>query len=175
MLAVALTISLAVLFAVIVISEIRIADLEKGNQIAKTELIQVKQALEKTVPELQQVRNEIKGKFPHLNELVPDKVIKLDADYIKNIMFSALHKNGKTLYEYRLIMENTGDGAVRPDARVLAFDYRGAQIGMSQITDRTDMLPGESRSYSAIIDQFIDEEPRYFYVWMRGKGKVPPR
>lgn len=177
MLAVALAISLALLLAVIVISEIRIADLTKGNQIAQAELMQAKQTLEKTLPELQQARNEIssftKGQFPHLRELTPDKVIKLDAGYVKNIMFAALHKNGKTLYEYRLIMENTSDSVVRPDARVLVFDHRGAQIGMGEIADRTDMLPGESRSYSSIVDQFLDEEPRYFYVWTRGKGKIP--
>lgn len=175
MLAVALGIALLLLLLVSVISEMRIAGLAQDVQIVQTELFQAKQALAKATPELQQARMElsnlIKGHFPHLQELVTDKVIKLDAGYAKNVVFTVLHKNEKLLYEYRLVLENTSESSVRPDARVFVFDHRGAQIGMGEIAERTDMIPGESRSFSSIIERFIDEEPRYFYVWTRGKGK----
>lgn len=173
MLALALAISLLLLLVVGVIAGIRIDGLTKDIQIAQAELFQAKQTLAKTTPELQQTRKElsnlIKGQFPHLHELAPDKVIKLDAGYVKNIVFTVLQKNGKPLYEYRLIMENTSDSMVRPDARVFVFDHRGAQIGMGEIADRADMVPGESRSYSSTVERFIEAEPRYFYVWTRGK------
>lgn len=173
MLAVALAFSLLLLLVVGVISGIRIDALTSDLQTAQAELFQAKQDLKKTMPELQQARKElsnlIKGQFPHLQALVPDKVIKLDAGYVKNIVFTLLQRNGKSVYEYRLIMENTSDGMVRADARVFVFDHRGAQIGMGEIADRVDMVPGESRSYSSIVERFIDEEPRYFYVWTRGK------
>ena len=175
MLIVALAISLLLLLAVSVISEMRIVELTKANQDAQTELFQAKQTLEKTMPELQQARKElgnlIKGQFPHLHELTPDKVIKLDAGYVKNVVFTVLHKNGKPQYEYRLVVENTSDNLVRPDARIFVFDHRGAQIGMGEVTDRADMIPGESRSYSSVVERFIEVEPRYFYVWTRGKGR----
>ena len=175
MLAVALALSLLVLLAVSVIAGIRIDSLTEDQQIAQSELFKVKQALAKTLPELQQARKElgtlIKGQFPHLRELAPDKVIKLDTAYIKNIVFTLLQKNGKTVYEYRLVMENTSEYSIRPDARIFVFDHRGAQIGMGEVTDRTDMVPGESRSYSATVERFIEEEPRYFYIWTRSKGR----
>lgn len=181
MLAVALAAALLLLLAVSVIAGIRIDGLTRDNQTLNAELFQAKQTIEKIMPELQQARKElgnlIKGEFPHLRELAPDKVIKLDAGYVKNIVFTVLQKNGKPLYEYRLIMENTSDSMVRPDARVFVFNHRGAQIGMGEIADRGDMVPGESRSYSSIVERFIDEEPRYFYVWTRGKRKseIPAR
>lgn len=175
MLIVALAISLLLLLTVSVISEMRIADLTKANQEAQTELFLAKQTLAKTMPELEQARKElgnlIKGKFPHLHDLTPDKVIKLDAGYAKNIVFTVLQKNGKPQYEYRLVVENTSDNLVRPDARIFVFDHRGAQIGMGEVADRADMVPGESRSYSSNVERFIEVEPRYFYVWTRGKGR----
>lgn len=173
MLALALIVSLLLLLAVSIISAIRVDDLTIDIQKAQSELFQTKQTLAKVMPELQQARKElsnlIKGQFPHLHELTPDKVIKLDNVYIKNIVFTVLQKNGKPQYEYRLVMENTSESMVRPDARVFVFDHRGAQIGMGEIADRVDMVPGESRSYSATLERFIDVEPRYFYVWTRGK------
>lgn len=175
MLAAALAVSLLLLLVVSVIAGIRIDGLTRDNQTLNAELFQAKQELNKTLPELQQARKElgnlIKGEFPHLRELAPDKVIKLDAGYVKNIVFTVLQKNGKPLYEYRLVMENTSDSMVRPDARVFVFNHRGAQIGMGETADRGDMVPGESRSYSSVVERFIDEEPRYFYVWTRGKRK----
>ena len=166
---------LLLLLVVSVIAGIRIDSLTRDIQTAQAELFQAKQTIEKTMPELQQARKElgnlIKGEFPHLRELAPDKVIKLDAGYVKNIVFTVLQKNGKPLYEYRLVMENTSDSMVRPDARVFVFNHRGAQIGMGETADRGDMVPGESRSYSSVVERFIDEEPRYFYVWTRGKRK----
>lgn len=175
LLAVALAASLLVLLVVSVIAGIRIDNLTEDNQNAQAALFKTQQALAKTQPELQQARKElgnlIKGQFPHLRELVPDKVIQLDIAYIKNIVFTVLQKNGKSLYEYRLVMENTSENLVRPDARIFVFDHRGAQIGMGEVTDRTDMLPGESRTYSATVERFMDEEPRYFYIWTRSKNK----
>lgn len=173
MLAIALAISLLLLLVVGVLAGVRIDELTVSNQTAHAEAYQAKQALAKAMPELQQARKElvnlIKGKFPHLIELAPDKVIKLDAGYVKNIVFTVLQRNGKSLYEYRLVVENASDSMLRPDARIFVFDHRGAQIGMGEINDRSDMVPGESRSYSSTVERFIDAEPRYFYVWTRGK------
>jgi len=44
------------------------------------------------------------------------------------------------------------------------FDRYGVQIGSAEVAGRADLSSGESRSQSAVIDRFIDEEPRYFYV-----------
>ena len=174
-LAVALGGALVVLLVVSVMAGMRIDTLTDEQQNAQAELFKTRQALAKTLPELQQARtqlsNLIKGQFPHLRELAPDKVISLNSTYLKNIVFTVLQKNGKTLYEYRLVMENLSENLIRPDVRIFVFDHRGAQIGMGEVTDRTDMIPGESRSYSATVERFIEEEPRYFFILTRSKGK----
>lgn len=172
MLAIALGVALLLLLLVSIFTSARIEHLSSENSQLNAELFQARQQLAKTVPELQVARRELadvtKGRLPHLRELVPDKVIKLDAGYVKNIVFTVLRQSGQTRYEYRVVLENAGDGLLRPDVRVLAFDQRGIQVGMGEITDRSDLIPGESRSYSSVIERFMDEEPRYFYVWVRG-------
>lgn len=173
MLAIALGIALLLLLLVSIFSGARIEHLSSENSALNAELFQVKQELAKVMPELQEARKELanvtKGRLPHLHELVPDKVLKVESGYVKNIVFTVLRQNGQTRYEYRVVMENASDSLVRPDVRVFVFDQRGIQVGMGEITDRSDMVPGESRSYSSIIERFMDEEPRYFYVWTRGK------
>lgn len=172
MLAIALGVALLLLLLVSIFTGARIEHLSSENSKLNADLFQARQQLAKATPELQEARKELadvtKGRLPHLRELVPDKVIKLDAGYVKNIVFTVLRQNGQTRYEYRIVMENASDGMVRPEVRVLAFDQRGIQVGTGEVTDRSDMSPGESRAYSSVIDRFMDEEPRYFYVWVRG-------
>ena len=138
----------------------------------ESELFKVKQQLSLAAPELERSRKElalmIKGRLPHLRELTPDKVINVNISPFKNIVFTVLNQNGKKRYEFKLVMENTGENLVQPDVRIFVFDQHGVQVGMSEITDRVDLMPGESRSYSSVIDRFINEEPRYFFISRRG-------
>jgi len=172
MLATALGVSLILLLSVIVFSVIRIGSLVHENDAMAGELFKIKQELSSTVPELERSRKElaslIKGRLPYLRELTPDKVINIDNPPIKNVVFTVLKQNGRTRYEFRLVLENKDENMVHPDVRVLAFDQHGVQVGMAEITDHVDLMPGESRSYSSVIDRFMDEEPRYFYVAKRG-------
>lgn len=175
MLAMALGVTLLLLVVVSVFSAIRIGTLTDANDEMNAELFQAKQELAKVAPELQQARKELanvtQGRLPHLRELTPDKVINVDSGYVKNIVFTLLRSTNGTRYEYRVVMENKSDALVRPEVRVFVFDHRGIQVGMGEVADRTDMIPGESRSYSSAIERFMDEEPRYFYVWARTKKK----
>jgi hypothetical protein len=176
MLAVALGITVLLLILVIIFSATRIGSLTAESNALHAELFQTKQELAKAVPALDQARKELaglaKGRLPHLQPLVPDKVIDLGNSYVKNVVFTVLHKNGETQYEYRVVMENKGEITVHPDARIFVFDQRGIQVGMAEIADHLDLLPGESRAYSSVVDRFLDEEPRYFYLWTRGKQKA---
>lgn len=173
MLAMALGVTLLLLVVVSVFSAIRIGTLTDANDVMNAELFQARQELAKVAPELQQARKELanvtQGRLPHLRELTPDKVIQVDSGYVKNIVFTLLHSSSGTRYEYRVVMENKSESLIRPDVRVFVFDHRGIQVGMGDVADRTDMIPGESRSYSSAIERFMDAEPRYFYVWTRAK------
>lgn len=172
-LAIALAISLALLLTVSVISGIQIERLASENSALANEAFQLRQRLARIEPELERAREELaaltRGRLPHLKALVPDKVIEVNAGYVKNIVFTVLKHNGQNRYEYRVVLENASDTMLRPDVRVFVFDERGIQVGSGDVGDRTEMIPGESRAYSSVIERFMDEEPRYFYVWARRK------
>ncbi|MBU1979839.1 MAG: hypothetical protein KJ958_11805 [Gammaproteobacteria bacterium] len=167
-LAVALFVSLLALLFVIIFSVIRIDGLEEENEVLQTELTKTRLELSQTGPELEKTRKIMsemtKGRLPHLLDMVPDKVLQINGPYLKNIVFTVLNQNGTKSYEYKLVMENSTAKTVRPAARIFVFDRHGVQIGSAEVAGRAELASGESRSQSAEIDLFIDEEPRYFYA-----------
>lgn len=167
-LAVALSVSLLVLFLVIIFSVVRISGLVGENDVLQAELVKIRQDLSQTGPELERTRKMVsemtKGRLPHLIDLAPDKVIMINGSYLKNIVFTVLNQNGTRRYEYKLVMENATTRTVYPEARMFVFDRYGVQIGSAEVAGRSGLAPGESRSQTSVIDRFIDEEPRYFYV-----------
>jgi hypothetical protein len=173
LLGIALAVSLLLLLAVSVMAGFEIDRLSAENGALARELFEARQKLERLEPELKKAREELahltRGRLPHLKELIPDTVIPVNTGYVKNIVFTVLRQNGQTRYEYRAVLENMSDSLLRPEVRVFVFDQRGVQVGSGDISDRAEMIPGESRSYSAIVERFMDEEPRYFYVWVRAR------
>ncbi len=167
-LAVSFFVSLLVLLLVIIFSVVRISGLVRANEVLQTELATARQELSQTGPELERTKQIVsemtKGRLPHLLELMPDKVLNINSPYLKNIVFTVLNQNGTKSYEYKLVMANSTARTIHPSARMFVFDRYGVQIGSAEITVRADIAPGESRSQSSVIDLFIDEEPRYFYV-----------
>lgn len=167
-LAIALSVSLVVLFFVIIFSVVRITDISTQNDALQEKLDKSQLELSQTRPELERTRKMIeemaKGRLPNLQDLVLDKVITINGPYLKNIVFTVLNNNGTKSYEYKVVMENSTARTIRPEARILVFDRYGVQIGSTEVAGRGELASGESRSQSAGIDRFIKEEPRYFYV-----------
>lgn len=165
---IALSVSLAVLFLVIIFSVVRISGLVGESEVLHAELAKIRQELSQAGAELERTRKILsemtKGRLPHLIDLVPDKVLMINGPYLKNIVFTVLNQNGARRYEYKLVMENTTTRTVYPEARMFVFDRYGVQIGSAEVAGRSGLAPGESRSQTSVIDRFIDEEPRYFYV-----------
>lgn len=173
LLALALAVSVLLLVIVGIVAGTEIERLASENSALANEAFQLRQRLARLEPELARTRQELaqltRGRLPHLQELVADKVIPVNAGYVKNIVFTILRQSGQNRYEYRVVVENTGDTMLRPEVRVFVFDQHGIQVGSGDVTDRAELIPGESRSYSSVIERFMDEEPRYFYVWARKK------
>jgi hypothetical protein len=167
-LTVSLSVSLLVLFLVSTFSIVRISGLVEENEALQAKLTSTLQELSQAGPELERTKKIMsemaKGRLPHLRDLVTDKVLQINGPYIKNIVFTVLNQNGTKSYEYKLVMENSTERTIHPEARIFVFDRYGVQIGSSEVAGRTDLSPGESRSQSSVIDRFIDEEPRFFYV-----------
>ena len=165
---IALAIAVLALFFVIVFFVIYISDLAGENATLRTERDKAQRELSQASPELvrQQkiVADMTKGRLPHLLDLVPDKVLAINGPYVKNVVFTVLNQNDKNVYEFKLVMENNTGKKMRPKVRVLVFDRNGVQIGGAEIAHLEELTPGESRSQTAVIDRFIDAEPRYFYV-----------
>ena len=106
----------------------------------------------------------IKGRFPTVMQLVPDQVIAVNNDSIKNIVFTVVKHDGSRQYEYKLVVENRSRKIIVPKFRLLVFDKSGLQIGVDQVMSSEELGPGESRSYSSRVDFFMKEKPAYFYI-----------
>ena len=165
---IALAVSVLMLLFVGIFSIVSINGHTQENEVLHAELTKARQALKQIEPELQQARKTqadlAKGRLPYLHDLVPDKVLNINNAYVKNVVFTVLNQNGTNIYEFKLVVENSGTRNVRPKSRMIVFDRNGVQIGGADIVDLAELAPGESRSQSAVIDRFIDAEPRYFYV-----------
>ncbi|MDX1252910.1 MAG: hypothetical protein IDH49_11800 [Gammaproteobacteria bacterium] len=165
-LAIALGVALLALVVESVLTGTRITNLSRENNILRGELVEVKSQLAKALPELKQTQREledmIKDRMPHLRPIEPDKVVNINDGYVKNILFSVLKTNSNKKYEYKLVMENKTGLSLHPQVQIFVFDNHGVQIGMAEINERLELLPGESRSQSAAIRFFIDAEPHFF-------------
>ena len=165
---VALAISVLALLFVGVFSIISVGNYAQENDALHAELNKAQQALKQIEPELARARKTLsevtQKRLPYLFDLVPDKVLNINNAYVKNVVFTVLNQSGTNIYEFKLVVENSSARNVRPKSRMIVFDRNGVQIGGAEIVDLAELAPGESRSQSAVIDRFIDAEPRYFYV-----------
>jgi len=164
----ALAVSVLALLLVGVFLIVSINDHEQEIDVLHAELTKTRQELKQVAPELQRAQKTLadmaKDRLPYLHDLVPDKVLNINNAYVKNVVFTVLNQNGTNIYEFKLVVENSSTRNVRPKSRMIVFDRNGVQIGGAEIADLAELAPGESRSQSAVIDRFIDAEPRYFYV-----------
>ena len=107
---------------------------------------------------------EVEGRLPTVMKLVPDKVLAVNSDLIKNIVFTVVTQDGAKQYEYKLVVENPSHKIIIPKYRLLIFDKYGVQIGIDQVLHGEELAAGESRSYSSRVDFFMKGEPAYFHV-----------
>jgi len=172
----ALSVALVILLLVAVFSGMKIASLNRTNGILRAQLDKKQDELTQLRPELAEARAEarkdleslIESRFPQLHKLEFDKVIPVHEEYVRNILFTLIKKNDERRHEYRLLMENTAPASVLPEVRVLLFDQLGVQLGMGQLEKQEPLASGESRSFSSFIETFVEGEPRYFYVSVKG-------
>lgn len=154
-LSLALLSTIVLLFISVVYSGSRIAILTKRADAIQDQLIRKEQEVD-----------ELKSRIAHssLTKLLPDQVLAVNRDFIKNIVFSVVTQGGSKTYEYKLVVENPSHEAIVPKFRVFIFDSDGLEIGLDQVLQGEELAPGESRSYSSKVDFFMQEEPAYFQV-----------
>lgn len=114
-----------------------------------------------------ELASHVTGNLPDLNPLVYDRVIEVDQDYVKNLVFSVSRKAGKTDYEYQMVLHNRSPTVIQPRVKILLFDRTGLQIGISDLKGLKDnvLIPEESRSLHETFDILLeDREPAYFMI-----------
>lgn len=169
----ALLVTVAILIVSLAYSSSRIEELSRGADVMQAQLIAKEKQVNDMNSRLTQSKTEleelIKGRLPTVIKLVPDQVIAVNSDSIKNIVFSVVNHDGSRQYEYKLVVENRSRNIIVPKFRLLIFDKSGVQIGVDQVVSSEELAPGESRSYSSRVDFFMKEDPAYFYI----SAKIP--
>ncbi|CAL1240337.1 hypothetical protein [Candidatus Methylocalor cossyra] len=109
------------------------------------------------------------SRLPDLIRLEFDKVIPIDRDYVKNIVFTVAGRGGEKHYEYKIVMHNGGLNLIHPQVDILFFDHVGIQVGISRLGVQPDGTPtlemmdrGETRSFSSKIELSDKVQPEYF-------------
>jgi cell division protein FtsB len=168
------TVLLLILFIKLGVSEKNNLDLAIAENRQAQELAALKPELDKLRQNISQMTLE---RLPDLQRLEFDKVIPVDNEYVKNIVFTVAGKNGVKAYEYKLVMHNTGLTLVHPQLDILFFDRVGIQVGLAQLgihkdgTPTLDMLErGEIRSFSSGIQLNDEVAPEYFKIKIRHHG-----
>ena len=167
-LAISLVASLIALVTVITMALVKLSDMRMQNMDlqarldnAKEEIARLKLGLEKTRADLASL---VQDRLPYLKPLKLDEVTPIHEGYIRNIVFSLIRHGKHQVYEYKILLENNTGDPVQPDFRIMIFDRYGIQIGLHEVRDLPQLLPGESTSQNAAIRRYIDREPSYFAV-----------
>lgn len=146
----------------------RVTALSNANTTLSEELFKYEQQLKELQPKLEASERELEmlmeGRFPNLHSLMPDEVITIQEQYIKNIVFTVTNHGSDETYEYKLVMENPYRYKVHPNFRVMVFDKLGVQVGVDTLIAAEDLKVGESRSHSSTLDVFMNSQPRYFAI-----------
>lgn len=119
----------------------------------------------------QEIAALTKGRLPYLKVLEFDKVISIDKEYVKNIVFTLARIKDYNQYEYKIVLDNRNLESIHPRVKVHFFDRVGIQVGYSEVGVDKDGLStlevlerGEIRSHSAVVQLAEDVEPAYFMV-----------
>ena len=157
----------------------RVTNLTNANRALTEELFRHEQELRQLRPRLeaseQELRMIMEGRLPNLHGLVPDQVIPVQEQYIKNIVFTVVNRGDEKTHEYKLVMENSSHLRVQPRFRVLVFDRMGVQVGLDEVEFLEALAAGESRSHASVLDVFMNSEPRYFAIDFKDRGKTAER
>lgn len=173
-----LSLSLAVETVLLLTAYVRMGLAENESLALELSERQQTAELEKLRPQVEKLRAElatlVESRLPGLTKLEFDKVLPIDRDYVKNIVFSVAGKGDQLQYEYKMTTHNGSINLVHPQVDILIFDHLGIQVGVSRIGIQMDGTPtldilerGESRSFSARVDMTDDVRPEYFRLRIR--------
>lgn len=137
------------------------------EQKLQRELSEIRPKFEKMASEIEALTL---NRLPGLVVLTYDKVLPINEQYVKNIVFTQTGSEKSKRYEYKVVMDNRNLLPVHPEVKILFFDRVGIQVGFSELgmgeglTISDHLERGEIRSYSSSIELSTGLEPKYFQV-----------
>ncbi|MBQ0720211.1 MAG: hypothetical protein KBT88_07460 [Gammaproteobacteria bacterium] len=172
--ALALSLMINLLMAIALASYVRKANLASGvSGSLRQQLTDFSEQSESQTSQIKTLEHEIKEltlkRLPGLIGLNYDDVIQVDKQYVKNIVFTRTGKKGAQLYEYKVVLENR-DAALQPAFKILLFDRNGVQVGVSELSNKTDrgaitrLDQDEVRSHYSVVRLPDSSEPEYFQI-----------
>lgn len=109
------------------------------------------------------------NRLPEAIPLEFDRLIPVDRDYVKAIIFTLAGKGIEQYYEYKILLENTDLFSIHPQLDILFLDRRGIRVGWARMGVQNDGTPtlerlehNESRTHSAHIEVDPGFQPEYF-------------
>lgn len=143
---------------------------DMGRQLLDRQLAELRDSLQVQLQAIEELRAErrqlVEGRIPGLQALVCDSALEVPDRFVRNVIFTLTGLDQRT-YEYRVVLENTGEVTVKLKVRILFFDARGVQIGEALVSwDRSANLlgAGEVRAWSGIADLLASRQPDFFMV-----------
>ncbi|MGD2084365.1 MAG: hypothetical protein PVF91_15495 [Chromatiales bacterium] len=126
------------------------------------------QELEETIAQLNdEVLALSQGRIPGLRPIQFDQVLRVDKEYVKNLVFSITRKGADNTYEFKMVMHNQGPDIVQPSGSVALFDRAGLQLGITEfkkVDGSLFLAPGETRSYYDKIELARSGRPAYYML-----------
>lgn len=139
----------------------------------RLELASITEQSEHKTNRIKTLESEIQAltlnRLPGLMSLNFDEVIKVDKQYVKNIVFTRTGKKGSHFFEYKVVLENH-NAALQPVLKILLFDRSGVQVGMSTLSQNTDqggltrLDQDEIRTHYSVVQLPDKAEPEYFQI-----------
>ncbi len=114
----------------------------------------------------------LRQRIPGVSLMELDKLYDVNNRHVKKISFSESGVAANKRLTYYAVLKNTGNAPINPAAAILLFDRKGLQTGMARIeraaatpaTDKDELAPGETRTYSAPVVSVRPDKPHYFLV-----------
>lgn len=109
------------------------------------------------------------NRLPGLIGLSYDEVLKINKEYVKNIVFTRTGKKDSRFYEYKIVLENR-DSELQPALKILLYNRSGVQVGSSELSNDaqqgglTRLDRDEVRAHYAVFQLPNDSNPEYFQV-----------
>jgi hypothetical protein len=140
---------------------------------------QMEAELAKARERITELNNDLRillaNRIPGVDELVFNRQIELNDQYVKNITFVKSGLGDLSTIEFTTVVHNARTGPILPQVDIVLFDESGLQTGAARLdktqtitpADIPELQPGETRTYSAQVNLQRQTPSKYFVVEVR--------